>query len=35
VFENAPVGLLYWDQQGVVTECNGAMLAILGASKEV
>ena len=34
VFENAPVGLIHWDARGVVTGCNDAMLAILGASRE-
>src|SRR5437762_352567 len=35
VFDNAPVGLLHWDANGVVTDCNHAMLEILGAPKEV
>jgi PAS domain S-box-containing protein len=34
VFENAPVGLLHWDARGVVTDCNEAMVAILGSSRE-
>jgi len=35
VFENAPMGLVHWDAHGVVTECNDAMLAILGAPRDV
>ena len=35
VFDNAPVGLLHWDADGVVTDCNHAMLEILGAPQEV
>src|SRR5882672_11000222 len=35
VFDNAPVGLLHWDAKGVVTDCNHAMLEILGAPKQV
>jgi PAS domain S-box-containing protein len=35
VFDNAPVGLLHWDAYGVVTECNNAMLEILGSTKAV
>lgn len=34
VFDNAPVGLLHWDAHGVATDCNAAMVAILGSSKE-
>jgi PAS domain S-box-containing protein len=35
VFDHAPVGLLHWDAQGVVTDCNDAMIQILGSSKAV
>jgi PAS domain S-box-containing protein len=35
VFENAPVGLLHFDARGVTTDCNGAMLQILGSSREL
>ncbi|HTO96394.1 MAG TPA: ATP-binding protein [Myxococcales bacterium] len=34
VFDNAPVGLLHWDAHGVVTDCNAAMVGILGSAKE-
>ena len=34
LFDNAPVGLLRWDAEGVVTDCNGAIVEILGSSKE-
>ena len=35
VFKNAPLGLLHWDMHGVVTDCNDAMQAILGAPREL
>jgi PAS domain S-box-containing protein len=35
VFENAPVGLLHYDARGVTTDCNDAMVQILGSSKDL
>ena len=35
VFDNAPVGILHWDEKGVITDCNAAMLQILGSPKEM
>ncbi len=35
VFDNAPVGLLHFDAQAVVTDCNDAMLEIIGSTKAV
>lgn len=34
VFENAPVGILIYDKNGIVIDCNNAHLNILGASRE-
>ena len=34
VFDNAPVGLLHWDPQGIATDCNAMMIQILGSSRE-
>ena len=35
VFENAPVGVLHYDARGVITDCNDAMVQILGSSKDL
>ncbi|HET9752400.1 MAG TPA: PAS domain-containing protein, partial [Myxococcales bacterium] len=35
VFENAPVGVLHYDARGVTTDCNGAMVQLLGSSKDL
>jgi PAS domain S-box-containing protein len=35
VFEHAPVGLLHWDAAGIVTDCNEAMIRIVGSSKQM
>lgn len=34
VFENAPVGILIYDKNGIVIDCNNAHLTILGSSRE-
>ena len=34
VFENAPLGILHFDQTGVVTDCNERFAEIIGAPKE-
>jgi PAS domain S-box-containing protein len=34
VFDNAPVGVVHWDSHGVLTDCNAAMVEILGSSRK-
>jgi len=34
VFEKAPLGLLHYDSEGVVSACNDAFVAIMGSSRE-
>jgi diguanylate cyclase (GGDEF)-like protein/PAS domain S-box-containing protein len=34
VFENAPLGILHFDQMGIVTDCNERFAEIIGAPKE-
>ncbi len=34
IFQNAPLGILQFDQKGVITECNEAFVRIIGSSRE-
>lgn len=34
IFENAPVGVIFYNKEGIVTMCNQAHLTILGATKD-
>lgn len=34
IFENSPNGILYFDKDGVVTECNQSVLNLLGLDKD-
>jgi PAS domain S-box-containing protein len=34
LFENAPLGIMHYDQEGVVTDCNEKFAEILGASRQ-
>lgn len=34
MFENSPVGILFFDENGVITSCNNNFIKIIGSSKE-
>ena len=34
VFEHAPIGLMYFDQKGVITSCNEALAKMMGLPRE-
>lgn len=34
IFKNAPIGILHYDSEGIITECNDRLVEILGSSKE-
>jgi PAS domain S-box-containing protein len=34
IFENAPIGLVHYDEKGVIRECNRNLEVILGSSRE-
>ncbi len=34
VFDNAPIGILHFEAQGIVTDCNAAMAQILGYARD-
>lgn len=34
IFQNTPLGILQFDQNGVITECNEAFVRIIGSSRE-
>lgn len=34
IFENSPLGLIHFNKEGVITECNDNFVTILGSSKE-
>lgn len=34
IFENAPVGIMHYDERGVITACNDAFVGILGSSRQ-
>ncbi len=34
IFLNAPIGIFHYDTQGVITDCNGPFVKIIGSSKE-
>jgi PAS domain S-box-containing protein len=34
IFENVPVGILHFDERGVITACNDSFVAILGSSRQ-
>ncbi len=34
IFENAPLGILHFDNNGVITECNSNFVEIVGSSKD-
>lgn len=34
IFENAPVGILHFNAQGIITQCNNAFIKIIGSSRE-
>jgi PAS domain S-box-containing protein len=33
IFENAPLGIVYFDEEGVITDCNDQFVRIMGSSK--
>lgn len=35
IFENSPLGVVHFDQNGVITNCNNSLIEIMGATKEV
>jgi PAS domain S-box-containing protein len=35
IFENSPLGLLYYDHQGIIVDCNENYLKFMGASRDV
>jgi PAS domain S-box-containing protein len=35
IFENAPLGIVYFDEEGVITDCNDQFVRIIGSSKTV
>ncbi len=35
IFENAPLGALHFNQEGIITDCNDAFVKIIGSSKVV
>jgi PAS domain S-box-containing protein len=35
IFENAPLGLLYFDNKGFITDCNDNFARIIGTSREL
>lgn len=34
IFQNAPLGILSYDHQGTITECNNELVAIMGSSRD-
>lgn len=34
IFENAPLGFIIFDAEGVITDCNGVFVEIMGSTKE-
>lgn len=34
IFENAPLGILQFDENGIITDCNEAFVRIIGSSRE-
>ncbi len=34
IFENAPLGVLHFNEKGIVTECNDQLVSIIGSSRE-
>jgi PAS domain S-box-containing protein len=34
IFENAPIGIIHYNSEGIVTECNDRFIEIIGSSKE-
>lgn len=34
IFQNAPLGILQFDERGVITDCNEAFIRIIGSSRE-
>ncbi len=34
IFENSPIGIVYYDQKGVIKDCNQKYIEIMGSSKE-
>ena len=34
IFDNSPLGIVHFDSNGVVTDCNQALLEIMGSSRE-
>ena len=34
IFENAPLGILHFDKNGIITACNGNFVQIIGSSQE-
>jgi len=34
IFENSPVGMVYYDEEGVIRECNQKFIDIMGSSRE-
>lgn len=35
IFENAPLGLLHFDQNGIITACNDIFIKMVGSSREL
>ena len=34
IFENSPVGIVHFDEDGIVTECNPAFIKIIGSDRD-
>ena len=34
IFENSPVGMISFDEKGIITDCNGRLLEIMGSNRE-
>ncbi len=35
IFDKAPIGIMYYDSEGKITECNDSFVQIIGSSKDV